>query len=54
MLYHNLWWENKEKDVILRIIQAYEQGDQDITKAEARTVFALAMVLVCSAEGICG
>ena len=29
---------------------AYEQGDQDIMKAEARTVFALARVLGCSAE----
>ena len=27
------------------MIQAYEQGDQDIMKAEARTVFALARVL---------
>ena len=40
--------------VTLRMIQAYEQGDQDITKAEARTVFALARVLGCGAEVICG
>ena len=40
--------------VTLRMIQAYEQGDQDITKAEARTVFALARVLGCAAEVICG
>ena len=40
--------------VTLRMIQAYEQGDQDIMKAEARTVFALARVLGCSAEVICG
>ena len=40
--------------VTLRMIQAYEQGDQDITKAEARTVFALSRVLGCSAEVICG
>lgn len=38
----------------LRMIQAYEQGDQDIMKAEARTVFALAKVLGCRAEVICG
>jgi DNA-binding transcriptional regulator YiaG len=40
--------------VTLRMIQAYEQGDQDIMKAEARTVFALARVLGCGAEVICG
>ena len=40
--------------VTLRMIQAYEQGDQDIMKAEARTVFALARVLGCSAEVVCG
>lgn len=40
--------------VTLRMIQAYEQGDQDITKAEARTVFALARVLGCAVEAICG
>ena len=40
--------------VTLRMIQAYEQGDQDILKAEARTVFALARVLGCSAEVVCG
>ena len=39
--------------VTLRMIQAYEQGDQDILKAEARTVFALARVLGCPAEVIC-
>lgn len=40
--------------VTLRMIQAYEQGDQDILKAEAQTVFALARVLGCSPEVICG
>ena len=40
--------------VTLRMIQAYEQGDQDILKAEARTVFALSRVLGCSPEVICG
>ena len=38
--------------VSLRMIQAYEQGDQDIRKAEARTVFALAKALGCSPEMI--
>ncbi len=33
--------------VTLRMIQAYEQGDQDIMKAKAQTVFALARVLGC-------
>ncbi|MBO7084316.1 MAG: helix-turn-helix transcriptional regulator [Bacteroidales bacterium] len=40
--------------VTLRMIQAYEQGDQDILKAEAQTVFALARVLGCAPEVICG
>jgi DNA-binding transcriptional regulator YiaG len=40
--------------VTLRMIQAYEQGDQDISKAEAQTVFALARVLGCAPEVICG
>ena len=39
--------------VTLRMIQAYEQGDQDILKAEAGTVFALSKVLGCAAEVIC-
>lgn len=38
--------------VTLRMIQAYEQGDQDIRKAEAQTVFALSKVLGCSPEMI--
>ena len=49
-----LWRQRYEKLKNLRIIQAYEQGDQDIMKAEAGTVFALARVLGCSAEVICG
>ena len=36
--------------VSLRMIQAYEQGDQDIMKAEAQTVFALSRVLGCKPE----
>ena len=38
--------------VTLRMIQAYEQGDQDIRKAEAQTVFALSKALGCSPETI--
>ena len=38
--------------VTLRMIQAYEQGDQDISKAEAQTVFALSKALGCSPESI--
>ena len=34
-----------QTNVNLRMIQAYEQGDQGIMKAEAGTVFALAKVL---------
>ena len=40
--------------VSLRMIQAYEQGDQDIRKAEAQTVFALSKALGCDAEMILG
>ena len=40
--------------VTLRMIQAYEQGDQDIRRAEARTVFALARVLGCRVEMLFG
>jgi len=39
--------------VSLRMIQAYEQGDQDIMKAEAQTVFALSRTLGCKPEAIC-
>ncbi len=39
--------------VSLRMIQAYEQGDQDILKAEAQTVFALSRTLGCRPEAIC-
>lgn len=39
--------------VTLRMIQAYEQGDQDINKAETRTVFALSRVLGCAPEVLC-
>lgn len=43
----------EQSGVTLRMIQAYEQGDQDILKAEARTVFALSRVLGCAPEVIC-
>ena len=39
--------------VSLRMIQAYEQGDQDIRKAEAQTVLALSHILGCRPEVIC-
>jgi len=39
--------------VALRMIQAYEQGDQDIQKAEARSVLALSKALGCTPEVIC-
>lgn len=39
--------------VTLRMIQAYEQGDQDIRKAEAQTVFALSHALGCVPEILC-
>lgn len=40
--------------VSLRMIQAYEQGDQDIRKAEAQSVFDLARAFGCKPEEICG
>lgn len=40
--------------VTLRMIQAYEQGDQDIRKAEAQTVMALARALGCNLEKVLG
>ena len=39
--------------VSLRMIQAYEQGDQDIRRAEAQTVFALSHVLGCAPVVLC-
>lgn len=39
--------------VSLRMIQAYEQEDQDIRKAEAQTVLALSRVLGCTPETLC-
>lgn len=39
--------------VTLRMIRAYEQNDQALHKAEARTVFALSQALGCEAKAIC-
>ena len=39
--------------VALRMIQAYEQGEQDIRRAEAQTVFSLSRVLGCTPEALC-
>lgn len=40
--------------VSLRMIRAYEQGDQDIRKAEAQSVFDLSRAFGCKPEEICG
>lgn len=40
--------------VSLRMIRAYEQGQQPIAKAEAGTVFSLAKALGCDAEALLG
>ena len=40
--------------VSLRMIRAYEQGCQDIRKAEAQSVFELSRVFGCKPEEICG
>ena len=39
--------------VSLRMIRAYEQGDQDIRKAEAQSVFNLSRAFGCKPEEIC-
>ena len=54
-----VFWLNKEffrmksETSTLHMILAYEQGDQDIMKTEARMVFTLAIVLGYAAEVIC-
>lgn len=40
--------------VSLRMIRAYEQGSQDIRKAETQSVFDLARAFGCKPEEICG
>lgn len=39
--------------VALRMIQAYEQGEQDICKAECQTVLSLSRALGCVPEALC-
>ena len=39
-------------DVSLRMIQLYEQRQNDIAKAEARTVIRLARALGCAVEDV--
>lgn len=41
---------SKEANVSLRALQAYEQGDRDINKAQAETVYKLAKALNCQTE----
>lgn len=40
----------KASGVSLRMIQKYEQGDRDIKKAQAETVYKLAKALNCQME----
>ncbi|WP_298654257.1 helix-turn-helix transcriptional regulator [uncultured Eubacterium sp.] len=40
----------KASGVSLRMLQKYEQGDRDIKKAQAETVYKLAKVLNCQME----
>ena len=41
---------SKKANVSLRALQAYEQGDRDIKKAQAETVYKLAQALDCTIE----
>lgn len=41
---------SKETNVSLKTLQAYEQGDRDIKKAQAETVYKLAKALNCKME----
>ena len=40
----------KASGVSLRMLQKYEQGDRDIKKAQAETVYKLAQALDCTIE----
>ena len=40
----------QRSDVSLRMIRAYEQGTQDLSRAEAATLVRLSQALVCPAE----
>lgn len=41
---------SKETNVSLKTLQAYEQGDRDLNKAQAETVYKLAKALNCKME----
>ena len=41
---------SKKANVSLRTLQAYEQGDRDLNKAQAETVYKLAQALDCTIE----
>lgn len=41
---------SKEANVSLKTLQAYEQGDRDLNKAQAETVYKLAQALNCKME----
>lgn len=41
---------SKEANVFLKTLQAYEQGDRDIKKAQAETVYKLSKALNCKIE----
>lgn len=41
---------SKKANVSLRALQAYEQDDRDIKKAQAETVYKLAKALNCKME----
>lgn len=43
---------SQRSGITLRMIQAYEQNDQDISRAEVRTIIKLANVLGCSPEDL--
>ena len=41
---------SKKANVSLRALQAYEQGDRELNKAQAETVYKLAQALDCTIE----
>lgn len=41
---------SKSSGVSLRMLQKYEQGDRDLNKAQAETVYKLAKALNCRME----
>lgn len=45
---------SKEANVSLKTLQAYEQGDRDIKKAQAITVYKIAKTLNCRMEELIG